>query len=350
MGDFRIALLGAGIFAKETYVPLIEANKDRGVRLTACLSRSAGSVEDTISLVASEEERLAILRYSGTEGEEKFFAEARQVCDAVIIVVPIHLLGKYVERCLSLGLHILSEKPVAHTSADARRLIALYRSLPLPSTAHGRYWHVAENYRLEPAVAYARDLVQSRPIPPKTFALTCIRQQSATSKYAVTEWRSSPQYKGSYVLDGGIHFIALLRTVLGGVDLEDVRGHYEERSVVEVGALGSCSVGSTLGTYIIRYGAFPAVVCRLDVYWDDASLSITQNKAACTYDVHLTEAGKEGKEGATINKTFAFAGLQNEFSLWLDTLTEGASEAAVLSPEEALKDLLAVEALVNPVP
>lgn len=339
----RIALVGAGIFAKETYVPLIEANKGSGVRLTACLSRSAGSVEDTISLVASEEERGAILRYSGAEGEDKFFAEARQVCDAVIVVVPIHLLGKYVERCLSLGLHILSEKPVAHCSEDARRLISLYRSLP--STAQGRYWHVAENYRLEPAVAYARGLVQSRPNPPKAFALTCVRQQSATSKYAVTEWRSKPLYKGSYVLDGGIHFIALLRTVLGGGEVKDVRGNYEEKSVVEVGALGSCRVGDTLGTYIIRYGAFPAVVCRLDVYWDDATLSITQHKAACTYDVSFSEAGKEEAEG--VRKTFAFAGLQEEFSLWLDTMADGAGEAEILSPEEALKDLLVVEAMVG---
>lgn len=81
-----------------------------------------------------------------------------------------------------------------------------------------------------------------------------------TSKYAVTIWRATPQYRGSYILDGGIHFIALLRTIMGNeLVVSDIKSAYEERSVAEVAACGSCRVGEALGTFHIRYGALPSV-------------------------------------------------------------------------------------------
>lgn len=43
-----------------------------------------------------------IIKYAGNNGEENFFTEACNICDAVIIVVPIPLLSKYIERCLLL--------------------------------------------------------------------------------------------------------------------------------------------------------------------------------------------------------------------------------------------------------
>ena len=113
-------------------------------------------------------------------------------------------------------------------------------------------------------MSHASRIVREHPCAPKTFSLMALRQQSPSSKYAVTAWRAQPQHRGSYVLDGGIHFVAMLRAVLGG-DVSAVRGTYEEHSACEVGALGTCSVGAATGTYLIRYGLFPAAVCRLDV-------------------------------------------------------------------------------------
>ena len=336
MPTLRLAILGAGIFVRDTYLPNIEATRGR-CKLTAMLSRSAESVDEALALLSDGGDDVA--RFVGSEGEARFFASARDLCDAVIIVVPIPLLGGYVEKCLSLGLHILSEKPVAVTSDEATRLINLYRQPGRPSGSG--LWHVAENYRLEPSVLYARDVVASKsPLRPKTFALTCIRQQSPTSKYAVTAWRAQPSYRGSYVLDGGIHFIALLREVLGVDSISDIRAHYEESSAVEVGTCGSCRAGDAVGPVHIRYGAFVAPVCRLDVFFEDATLSIIQHKAE-GYEVLMT--GREPRR-------FAFEGLQREWDLWLDTM-DGAGagvEAGALSPEQGLTDLKIVEALVGP--
>ena len=154
-------------------------------------------------------------------------------------------MGKYVQRSLEIGLHILSEKPIAMTSTDGIKLINLYRASD--RTQKG-LWHVAENYRLEPSVQYCSKIVKEYHIRPKTFALTCLRQQSTTSKYAVTTWRAKPEYNGSFVLDGGIHFIALMRTIFGvDSDIHDINGCYEENSVVECGTLGTCRIGNASG-------------------------------------------------------------------------------------------------------
>jgi predicted dehydrogenase len=181
-------------------------------------------------------------------------------------------------------------------------------------------------------------------MPPKSFALTALRQQSVTSKNAVTTWRAKPAYHGSYILDGGIHFVALLRAILGasstvpeGENDRSVRGiHsvYEERSVVDVAACGVCRCGAALGTFHIRYGAFVEVLCRLDVYWDDAAMSIVQHKGV-GYEVAMT-----GRE----TQRFGFEGLDREFVAWLDSVDSGV-EVTGLSPEEALADLVVVEAM-----
>lgn len=319
----RVALIGAGIFARQTYVPNLIMNQGR-VALTAVLSRSEGPIQETLEMLGDAANRAE--KFFGTDGEERFFAIANDICDAVILVVPIPLLGQYVERCILVGLHILSEKPVAMTSMEAGRLIALYRS-----ERRLAMWHVAENYRLEPAVVYARDIVRSHPRRPKSFSLLALRQQSTTSKFAVTTWRATPQYNGSFVLDGGIHFIAMLRTVLGG-DVRDIHSIYEEKSVVEVGAAGSCRIEDAVGTFQIRYGAFIDAICGLDVIWDDAVMNIVQVKGV-GYTVAMT-----GRD----TQTFPFNGLEEEFIIWLNTITNG-EESADLTPEEGLADLLVVE-------
>jgi predicted dehydrogenase len=328
--SIRVAVIGAGIFTRMTYIPNLLENSDR-VKLTAILSRTLPPIEETLAML-DKEVADHVVKFVGSAGEEAFFARAKELCDAVLIVVPIPLLARYVELCMASGLHILSEKPVAMTSGEATELIALYRGQERTAL-----WHVAENYRLEPAVVYARNLVRKHSLTPKSFSLIALRQQSTTSKYAVTTWRAKPAYNGSFVLDGGIHFVALLRTILGG-DIRDIQAIYEEKSVVEVSSCGACRVGSALGTFQIRYGAFVDVVCRLDVYWDDAAMSIIQHKGV-GYEVIMT--GEETMH-------FPFEGLQIEFKLWLDTIASGAP-ALDLLPEEGLTDLLAVESMCGTV-
>lgn len=123
--EIRVAMIGVGIFVKDTYIPNLEANRHR-VKLTAILSRRSQSIDEALQLLSDAGE--GVHRFVGPEGEEEFFQRAKEICDAAtaIVVVPIPLLGKYVERCLLRGLHVLPEKPAAMTSNEARSLIERY--------------------------------------------------------------------------------------------------------------------------------------------------------------------------------------------------------------------------------
>lgn len=334
MTHIRIALIGAGIFARDTYIPNLEANGSRS-KLTAILSRSAEPIDEALSLLnGGNGDDGTVKKYVGEEGESAFFAEAVNICEAVIIVVPIPLLAKYVELCMRAGLHILSEKPVAMTSVTAAELIFTYRQLRKERPQTG-LWHVAENYRLEPAIEYANELVKAHSSLPKTFTMIALRQQSPTAKYAVTTWRQTPDYAGSFVLDGGIHFVAMMRAVLGG-NIANVKSRYFEHSVVECGTCGSCSVGDAIGTFHIQYGAFETPVFRFDVYFPDAVMSIAQIKGV-GYEVSMSQQQ---------TRKFPFGGLQKEFSLWLESITT-ASSVSMLEPEESLVDLLVIERMIH---
>ena len=210
-----MALIGAGIFARETYIPNLQQFAGQ-IQLTAVLSRSAESIAALLALTpkmtaGTVDTTDAVAQFIGVTGEAQFFATARNICDAVIITVPIPLLATYIERSLAIGLHVLSEKPVAMTGSEARYLIKLYRE-PLTQKCS---WSVAENYRFEEAIIYAAAVVRAQPTVPKTFTFLALREQFPTSKFAATLWRANPAYQGSFVLDGGIHFVALLRSILG---------------------------------------------------------------------------------------------------------------------------------------
>jgi len=360
----RVAIIGSGIFVRDTYIPNLIANHSR-IRLTAILSRTMESIQQTLLLLLTNNEQKDsnviedsnhnnaylydnngddIMKYAGSEGEECFFTEVSKICDAVIIVVPIPLFSKYIERCLLLNLHILSVKPIAMTSNDAKRLITLYQYQQINYKTLS--WHVAENYRMEPAIQYAAQLVRNYHLQPKTFTLLAIRQQTTTSKYAITPWRNKPDYHGSYILDGGIHFIALLRYILNN-EINIINSIYEELSVIEVKSCGICKIGQAIGTYHIQYGLFSNVICRLDIYWDDAIMNIIQHKGI-GYEVMMTNME---------TKRFGFEGLEIEFKAWLNCISNkggdnnnssssGSSSITPvleLTPEEALNDLLVIE-------
>ena len=67
----RVALIGAGIFARETYIPNLLAHKDR-VKLVAVLSRSKEPIDEALALL--EDEGAGVQKFFGSDGEESFFA------------------------------------------------------------------------------------------------------------------------------------------------------------------------------------------------------------------------------------------------------------------------------------
>lgn len=80
----------------------------------------------------------------------------------------------------------------------------------------GTVWHVAENFRHEDSFKHASKIVQQGAIG----QLVCCRLvfnegMHQGVPYYNTEWRKDPEYPGGFLFDGGVHYVATLRLILG---------------------------------------------------------------------------------------------------------------------------------------
>ncbi|KAF7356356.1 GFO-IDH-MocA domain-containing protein [Mycena venus] len=115
---------------------------------------------------------------------------ARSGITAVIVVLPIALQPSIVRKALAAGKHVLSEKPVAPDVAGGISLIKEYNE----KYRENLVWRVAENYEAEPGFRTAGELIAAGKIGKINFFKAV--------------------YQGGFLLDGGVHTIAVLRTML----------------------------------------------------------------------------------------------------------------------------------------
>lgn len=96
----------------------------------------------------------------------------------------------------------------------ARGLSLLSSADPLCQTK-GLVWRVAENFEAEPAYRAAGEAIRSGKIGKvQFFKATVVNYVDKTSEWYKTPWRTVPDYQGGFLLDGGVHTIAALRTML----------------------------------------------------------------------------------------------------------------------------------------
>jgi predicted dehydrogenase len=139
----RVALVGCGIFARDSYTPvLLSEPVSKRVHVVALYSRSE---ESALRLRADKYAHTGhvVGVYHGAEGLDQLLA--RQDIDAVFVLLPIESQGDAIRKALLAGKHVLSEKPIAPTAAAARELIALHAE-----RAASCLWGIAENFRCGP--------------------------------------------------------------------------------------------------------------------------------------------------------------------------------------------------------
>ncbi|CEJ56352.1 Putative Oxidoreductase family, NAD-binding Rossmann fold protein [Penicillium brasilianum] len=202
---FGVALIGGGIWAKEEHLPAVLASEH--LDLKAVYSRSLRSAEDTAKASGKQ-----IELYSEDSKQGYNDVLNREDVDAVIIALPIASQASYIRAALSAGKHVLSEKPVAENVAEAEALIKWYREEIEPQKK--ATWSVAENFRYLNSFTYAREKVQGlgKIIGFRVKVYGNIQQDG---KFFNTDWRKVPTHQGGFLLDGGVHYTAGLRYLLG---------------------------------------------------------------------------------------------------------------------------------------
>ena len=139
MSDLRIGVLSTANIATEKVIPGMR--RARRVEVVAIASRDG----DGARAVA---ERLAIPRAHGSY--EALLADPE--VDAVYIPLPNHLHAEWTIAAVRAGKHVLCEKPLAMTAADAERMAAA-------ASDAGVVLMEAFMYRLHPSWVAVRELV-----------------------------------------------------------------------------------------------------------------------------------------------------------------------------------------------
>ncbi|KAF9258335.1 NAD(P)-binding protein [Marasmius fiardii PR-910] len=210
-----IAILGAGLFpalalsnlrSSSTYPPL-----------KAVYSRSqksaTGLAEEAKKLSLSGEGSAPDVYFDQppTSGKNLDALLSRSDISAVIIALPITVQPSIILKALKAGKHVLSEKPVAASVKIGLELIRDAKHY----TDQGLVWRVAENFEVEPVYVKVREFLRGGKIGEvKSFKASVKVYLDEESEWYKTPWRTTPEYQGGFLLDGGVHTSAALRIML----------------------------------------------------------------------------------------------------------------------------------------
>lgn len=137
MRKLRLGILGTGIATRDLYWPMLKLLKGR-IRIQGVANRSREKAEAFA--------KMASVPKIFSSGEA--LLESPEI-DAVMLSLPIPAIAPWVLRALKSGKPVLSEKPIAATAAEGRRLIQAAKRFSNP-------WMVGENYFFTPHVMKAK--------------------------------------------------------------------------------------------------------------------------------------------------------------------------------------------------
>ena len=137
-------------------------------------------------------------------------AIARDDIDVVDICTPGDTHAELAIAALAAGKHVLCEKPLANTVAQAEAMVAAARNAP------GRQAMVGFTYRRTPAVALAREMVADGTIGSVRQVRAQYLQDWLADEEAPLTWRLDKERAGSGALgDIGAHIIDAVEYVTG---------------------------------------------------------------------------------------------------------------------------------------
>ena len=262
----------------------------------------------------------------------------RNDISAVIIVLPIPIQPDIIRRCLSAGKHVLAEKPLAKDVSSGRALIEECRKTYAPK---GLIFSIAEQFRyMEPFAIGRKWIVDERAVGRLTqLHLRVWRNIKPGGKYIETAWRKVPEYQGGFILDGGVHHVALIRYVSGE---EIVETKSFARQVVPhlppVDTINTAILLSGGGTGTVSF-SFASARQGMEALFigEKGSLAITESKSGSVLKLELLD-------GTRKEETVKDNGVVNEIRAFLEAVRVGKAEAKA-GPEQAMNDLAFVESI-----
>ncbi|KAI9852205.1 MAG: hypothetical protein M1838_001442 [Thelocarpon superellum] len=330
-----VAIIGSGIFAKEEHLPAVRAAPHLVLR--AAYSRFIASAKALVTDLPGGVDLYA----DDQEAKQTFPALlARADIQAVIIALPILVQPDYIRAALQAGKHVLSEKPIAADQRLAEELLSWYHNAIDTKSVT---WAVAENYRYLDGIVYGREQVQTLG---KVLGVhvTVFENVKLGGKYIETSWRKQPGYQGGFLLDGGVHFVAATRYLLGpsnaitriSAQTTQLQPHLPPVDTLD--ATLKLATGGT-GTFSVSFGTtLPG--WEYSIACEGGSVTVGPTE--------VTVRRGEGENQAESRKAFPNQGMgvKQEVKAWAEGLHCRRLDGAQ-TPLEALRDLEILELMLQ---
>jgi predicted dehydrogenase len=211
-GRIRLGMIGGGEGAFIGAVHRIAARlDDRYAFVAGALSATPAKAHRSGAALGLEPER------SYADFDAMLAAEAKRPdgIEAVAIVTPNHLHAPAALACLKAGLHVICDKPLTTTLADARDLRAA-------AIAANRVFAVTYNYSGYPMVRHAREMIAAGQIGDLRlvqvqYAQDWLTEALETTGHKQADWRTDPARsgEGGCIGDIGTHAYQLAHFVVG---------------------------------------------------------------------------------------------------------------------------------------
>jgi predicted dehydrogenase len=211
-GPIPLGMVGGGQGAFIGAVHRIAARLDGEFKLVAgALSSDPERAKASAKELGLDPER----SYESFAAMAKAEAKRSDGIEAVSIVTPNHLHYPAAKAFLEGGIHVICDKPLTSTLADARKLAAL-------AEKSGRLFVLTHNYTGYPMVRQAREMVANGQLGEIRVVQVEYAQDWLTEKIEDTghkqaAWRTDPKQSGAGGATGGIgtHAYNLARFVTG---------------------------------------------------------------------------------------------------------------------------------------
>lgn len=247
----------------------------------------------------------------------------RDDLDVIAICTPSGAHAENAVAALEAGKHVVIEKPLALTAADADRIVTL-------AAEKGLGVHVISQRRLEPEVRAVRAALEAGRLGTVRLAATHVHWWRDESYYAAATWRGQAAAGGGSLMNQGAHNVDLLRWLAGPVDSVTAQSatlaHQpgtEDTTVATVrftsGALGLISTSTATP---------PGAPATLALHCERGVVEIGQGELL-RWDVEGVPAPPLGAEGDGIGvgaSDPAAIGIAGHLQQWadiLDALSEG---------------------------
>ncbi|CAN6217151.1 unnamed protein product [Urochloa humidicola] len=196
----RIAVVGAGIFARTQYIPRLREIAHLVV-LKAIWSRTEESAKAAAELARDFAPEIECKW--GDAGLEEIMGDSSMLGVAVVLAGQVQV--ELSLKMLKAGKHVIQ------ATTEAETALSIYNSFP-NQFPYKPIWALGENYRFEPAFVESSKLIKD--IGDMMHIQVIIEgSMNSSNPYFSSSWRRN--FVGGFILDMGVHFIAGLRMLVG---------------------------------------------------------------------------------------------------------------------------------------